>query len=485
MSRGPTFGSSGGGSNPGGLSDKEQSVGAPQDPTSKQTPIGTETSRSDHTGVSDEPGGKDAPYEPSNVTIDKIELIHPQGTLDLNSALATITITESMFSPSITCRVEVLDASEKLAELDLDGTEELRVGFHSEKNREIDHIFNVYRVEVYPDDTSGAKGKAYQLFGISKEFMTQATMDINRTMTGNISNFVNIVFQEVKKKTGTKRRLVDRHFTTGDVVLNIPGMTPFETMSMLQKRAYNSKFSSSLFTFYEDFRGYNFINLEQAIAEGRDDPIKYQYSPGGQITDQKNVQGQYTINQISFPLGKDVLSKIKSGAYASQVAEIDILNQKVDRTILTVKENFKDFYHLDKPAISYDKTEVIDKHLNFINSTKWVNKFVDGRRHKENNFGPLITRRKFYNDSLGQLKMTCVVPGNSDLGVGMVMDLSMIETGANKDDPDQEKKISGKYLITEVNHQIIKGAYNCTMACHKSSYRANVTRIEDYVVGKR
>ena len=63
------------------------------------------------------PIGKDAPYEPSNVTIDKVELIHPQGTLDLNSALATITITENMFSPSITCRVEVLDASEKIAEL--------------------------------------------------------------------------------------------------------------------------------------------------------------------------------------------------------------------------------------------------------------------------------------------------------------------------------------------------------------------------------
>ena len=97
----------------------------------------------------------------------------------------------------------------------------------------------------------------------------------------------------------------------------------------------------------------------------------------------------------------------------------------------------------------------------------------------------MCIRDRFYGDSLGQVTMNCVVPGNSDLSVGSVLDLSMIETSANKDNPEQEKKISGKYLITEVNHQIIKGAYNCTMACHKSSYRANVTRIEDYVVGKR
>ena len=76
--------------------------------------------------------------------------------------------------------------------------------------------------------------------------MTQSTMDINRTMTGNISKFADIVFKEVIKETGTKKRLVDRHFTTGSVILNIPGMTPYETMEMLQKRAYNSKFSSCL-----------------------------------------------------------------------------------------------------------------------------------------------------------------------------------------------------------------------------------------------
>ena len=80
---------------------------------------------------------------------------------------------------------------------------------------------------------------------------------------------------------------------------------------------------------------------------------------------------------------------------------------------------------------------------------------IKRRRHRENNFGAAITRRKFYGDSLGQVKMNCVVPGNSDLGVGMCIDLQMIESSANKEDPEQEKKISGKYFITEVNHQIL------------------------------
>ena len=321
------------------------------------TPVGTETDRIDPSLSNEEDAGKT--YEPSNITIDKVQVDHPEGTLDISSNFDYIVITEDIFSNSITCRIEIVDTNEKLAELEFDGTEIVTIAFHSEKNREINHKFNIYRTEVEVDKNSGTS-KLYQLFGISEEFMTQSTMDINRTMTGNISNLVSIVFNEMKRETGTKRLLKDRHFTNGNVILNIPGMTPYETIEMLQERAYSTKYSSSIFLFYEDFRGYNFCNVEQLIAEGRRNPIKYTYNPGAQLDDQKNVAGQMTITEIAFPQGKNVLDKIKSGAYASQVAEIDILNQKVDRTLLTVKENFKDFYHLDEPAISYDKKAVID-----------------------------------------------------------------------------------------------------------------------------
>ena len=446
------------------------------------TPVGTKTDRVDQSNSNEEDAGKT--YEPSNITIDKVQVDHPEGTLDISSNFDYIVITEDIFSNSITCRIEIIDTNEKLAELEFDGTETVTIAFHSEKNREINHKFNIYRTEVEVDKNSGTS-KLYQLFGISEEFMTQSTMDINRTMTGNISNLVSIVYNEMKRETGTKRLLKDRHFTNGNVILNIPGMTPYETIEMLQDRAYSTKYSSSIFLFYEDFRGYNFCNVEQLIAEGRRNPIKYTYNPGAQIDDQKNVAGQMTIIEIAFPQGKNVLDKIKSGAYASQVAEIDILNQKVDRTLLTVKENFKDFYHLDEPAITYDKEAVIDKHLNFINSTTWMNKYNDGIRHKEDNFGPLITRRKFYSDSLDQLIMNCVVPGNSDLSSGTVLDLSMVEMSAEKDNPDQEKKISGKYLITQVNHSIGGGKYMCSLSCSKDSYKANVTKVDDYIVGKR
>ena len=67
----------------------------------------------------------------------------------------------------------------------------------------------------------------------------------------------------------------------------------------------------------------------------------------------------------------------------------------------------------------------------------------------------------------------------------MCIDLQMIESSANKEDPEQEKKISGKYFITEVNHQILANKYTCTLACSKESYRANVDDTSNYVIGRK
>ena len=423
-------------------------------------------------------------YEPKNVVIDFLEINHKDGTLNLETAFHSLVVTESIFQQSLSCRLILLDADEKLANLDMDGSEELKVGWHSEKNKQLKNSFRVYRVNVTPDDASGSKGKVYELFGMSEEWIAQSTMVINRSFNGTIDKAVRSIWNEIRKKTKTKKNLYT-HTCTGHTTTIVPGLTPFEAMTMFERRAYDAKYSSSIFRFYESMRGYNFFNLEQLIAFTRTRAIKYKYAPGMPIDDQKNVEGQFTIESIAFPKSKNLIDKIKSGAYASAVKEIDIVNQKIDTTELRVKDNFKDFYHLDKPAISLDKKDIIDESLNTINSTKWLNKYVDGRRHKDNNFGASITKRKFYGDSLSQVKMTCVVPGNSDLAVGTCIDLDMIESSANKEDGDQEKKISGKYFISEVNHQIKSNKYICTLACSKESYRANVIDTKKYIVGKR
>ena len=142
-------------------------------------------------------------YRPGNFTMNKLQIKHKDGTLDLDGgSVASILITESIFQNTLTCRVIVLDATEQLAELDLDGHEEFIINFNSEKNRRIGNTFNIYRTEIQSDTGTGNKGKVYQLFGISSEYIDQASMDINKAFTGKISNTVRNIYRTI----GSKKR---------------------------------------------------------------------------------------------------------------------------------------------------------------------------------------------------------------------------------------------------------------------------------------
>jgi uncharacterized protein (DUF2344 family) len=70
--------------------------------------------------------------------------------------------------------------------------------------------------------------------------------------------------------------------------------------------------------------------------------------------------------------------------------------------------------------------------------------------------------------------MRLLVPGNSNMTVGKVIDLNMLETTANTETKEQEQKVSGNYLVTRVFHMIDRKEYNMVMVLNKESYRANI-----------
>ena len=76
-----------------------------------------------------------------------------------------------------------------------------------------------------------------------------------------------------------------------------------------------------------------------------------------------------------------------------------------------------------------------------------------------------IFLRRSSSDCLSQVETRIVVPGNSNLRVGKVVDLDILELAANED-KEQEPKVSGKYLITRLAHTLDRGTYRCSMILH-------------------
>lgn len=405
--------------------------------------------------------------------LDSVKIKHAGGEVDVTSIMALCSIKEDFEYEEVRAQMVVMDSSGGLDAIEFDGTETFKISFSStqEDDKIISLLFRIYKVD-YKIDEEKTDVKIYTFDAFTPECMKQSSMDINQSFKSNIHKSVKHVFD----KLGTDKK-INIHETTGSYTYIVPGMTPFETMDFFARRAYDSNYRASAFLFYENVDGYNFKNLERVIAEERGNAIGYKYTPTSTVPD---PDPQHTITQMDLPSNKDVMEKIMSGAYASAVKEIDLINQRVNSSTVRVKEDFVTFEHLDDVAMSLDSKAIIDEHLNTINSTQWINNIGVDDKRKE-----LIPRRKFYLDCLNQVSLTLTVPGNSNLTLGKVLDLNILEMSGKTQDKGQEPKISGKYLITSVAHNLIGKEYLCTVRCNKESYKANSDNLENNIVVKQ
>jgi len=411
--------------------------------------------------------------KPSEHIIEKLDLIFDGGKLNVLPMLHDFGLEEDLYKKSLTISVTFADASDIFNKIDFDGTEQIIVKFKSPGNEFIELTFQVWKDHVTPS-TDATGSKMIQVFGVTPEHYVQQKIHINQSFNGSISDFVKVVYGTF----GTKSFDCDK--TSGRSITIIPGMTPFESMDFLANRSFSGKYPTSWYTFYEgigdDGTGkYYFKNVEKLIDENKKSAIKYKYAPSS-TADTLLEDRQFIIDQLEVEANKDVMKKYKSGMYASQVYQIDLIYQKVIPTNFTLDEKgFKEFVHLDDAAMSLDSKKQISETLGIINTSYWQTRMSEGILF-ENFFGTIIPRRLFYLNSLDQVKAKIMVPGNSDLRVGKVIDLDMLEQTASTETREQEHKTSGKYLVTNIMHVCDRKQYKCIVKMVKESYRANTRK---------
>jgi hypothetical protein len=399
----------------------------------------------------------------------------------LLTSFNNIHIDEDVDQNAMAMKVTFLDATDIYNKIDFDGTERIVIKFHTLGDREVNAQFRVYKTDIHPDPEGGS-AKGVTLYGVSEEHYLSAVSDINQSYREDISSFAQIVFDKMNEKYrfGRKKKHLIRHETSGRNVTIIPGMTPFEAMDFLASRAYDSDYRSSAYKFFETFDGFNFVNIERLIAENKKDAIEYI-----QVQDAKTGTPQWNhIEALNFQVAKDSMHKIRSGMYASEANEIDLINQQVINSSFKLGDNFDEYEHLDKDAMSLESKSFILDSLQEVNTSYWLFRNI-GTTEKETNFVDIIPRRMYYLSALDQVKMTAILPGNSNLSPGKIIKLNMLEQTAKSGGKDQEGKITGNYFIKTVAHIITREKYMCQIEACKESYRSNVRDKFKNIVSKR
>ena len=418
---------------------------------------------------------KDTDKPANQVNLTKVELEFKGEKYDLIPDMLKMQLDESIENNSMSMNITFLDASNLTNKIDFDGTETITVEFNTLGDREVSAKYRLFKNDIIPDDTGNMKGVV--LYGVSEEHFKSAILDVNQSYREQISGFAQNVFD----KLGSNKKL-ELHETSGRGVTIIPGMTVFESMDFLASRSYDTKYRSSAFRFYETFDGFHYVNIERKIAEGKKDAITYV-----KVQDARTQTPKWNhIASLKLDVAKDSMHKIKSGIYASEAKEIDLINHKVITSDFTLAEKFDEFEHLDSDAMTLESKDFIEDSLKNINTSFWLFSGQTGETDAEAlNFVDIIPRRLYYLSALEQVKASMQIPGNSSLSPGMVINLDMLEITSKTKSKEQEGKVSGNYFVTSVKHLITRDEYICLVNTCKDSYRSNIPNPEKNIVSKR
>ena len=394
---------------------------------------------------------------------------------DLLPDMLKIEMDESIDDNSMSMNITFLDSTNLTNKIDFDGTETIQIDFHTLGDREVSAKYRIYKNDIVPDNTGNTKGVV--LYGVSEEHFKSAVLDVNQSYREQISGFAKNVFD----KLGSEKE-IEIHETSGRGVTIIPGMTPFESMDFLASRAYDTSYRSSAYKFFETLSGFHFVNIEKTIAEGKKNALTYV-----KVQDARTGLPKWNhVSTLNLQVAKDSMHKIKSGMYASEAKEVDLINHKVVTSDFVLAEQFDEFEHLDQDAMSLESVDFIEDSLNIINTSFWLFSGQTGETDNQSlNFVDIIPRRMYYLSALEQVKASMEIPGHSSMSPGMVINLDMLEVTSKTKGKEQEGKISGNYFVTDVKHLITRDEYVCLIKTCKDSYRSNVPVPEKNIVSKR
>ena len=312
----------------------------------------------------------------------------------------------------------------------------------------------------------GMKGdtQSYQLNGITKESILDNYSSVNQSYSTSYSNTANSIFvSHIQKNSIAKKFFKDygslnlqtRSFDTHDSkIVNdfvIPGLKPFKAIDMCARRSYIPSSFGNLWTFYQDFDGYHFHNVEQLIKDGKqkadankeDFTIDYSVTPDNA----ENVRVDRQISSIDEVSGGDTFLNTGTGTFKNTVRAIDIIGQTYNDTSFNYNEKFKKFEHLGT-------TQLVDKFFidNFTTSN-YEHLYLKDTSKQNQYYEQVLGHRVPFFISLNNMKCNVVTDADLFWKPGQVVKLNIGAdmTGFTEKSPE-EHKFAGYWLVEQVTH---------------------------------
>ena len=437
----------------------------------------------------------------ANLEIDDLTLVSLDGKAqDLIKYYTEIRLFESVFIPTLTADVVVRDPENIIERLPIVGGETVHLKLRTSTFPDapgacIQRSFAV--AEIKNRGLDNDRQQVYTLKLVSPEMMNDSANTLTRAFPGaggdtNTEAIAQQIFDDHIVQEGRylpdddENKLViagSPHKSSIQYISN--AWSPFENMNYICQRIHAADIEGSDFFFFESNKNYYLTSLQHLIREGKNGYFEeYIYKPGS-LPAKGREDGNYIgipvpdyfnrIESINIPRTISIIEGNLDGAYASNIQAYDMFNKKFKHFHLDVIEDGPNYERTD------DNSPVprgLPKSVTAYTSVKLLNSYTWNSPEQSQGLNDDALQTHYTSDavrkqiinSFNDYQFLIEVPGRTDIEVGMSIRLKYPKPTAKsaKDTDEEDKVLSGQYIITEIKHKINPAEYGMTLRITKN-----------------
>ena len=250
----------------------------------------------------------------------------------------------------------------------------------------------------------------------------------------------------------------------------IPRLKPTQAIENLRKNAQSLHYENSGFLFFENGDGFNFKSYEGLFCKKNGSPrkVKAHYSPKIKNIGEDPVYALQSVENYKILQQFDTLNNTANGVYASRLITHDLYNKTFSESDFDYNKEYNKQNHLEQddngdkrsdngilPLFNFDNGQTFgNKNEGIIYYQSETSKVHD--THELPNSINILQKRVSQHIAANSLMIEIVAPGTTELRVGDIVnfDLPKYAPNSKNDVKDNDKYLSGRYLISAARHHV-------------------------------
>jgi len=395
--------------------------------------------------------------ESVNYIVKKITL----NQADIETGWVSIVIFEDIYSNEMSGYIDLFETEtfrEGFAGMEngIIGEEKLHIEFCSrfpnkteQKTIKFDFVLN----KLHEFEQNTLEQKVYRLHFVSQYHDENVSHRNRKVWTGTADNIVSRI---VTKQLGAPLATVDPAKFVQEIIF--PNLMPYQVANFLADISISKQYNDPKYLFFEDRHGFNFTTMSKMIDQP---PIVIMTAE--LFADGKRDQNRMNIQSYTSKTLFDSTMNEFTGMFGNSYIMYDKIDKKYHETTKTYTDSHAQFKHVGETKLTRTQNESPKNRFQFMIAGKPEN--PNTYIHTDEWTRQLLNR----SNQIKNNSFIVTYTGNTDLEIGKPIEYAIMST---KDlGQNQDKKLSGKFLITRIKHIIERTQYRTMLEIGKDGYK--------------